>query len=241
MHRAVEPLKQKSMHLFVEAAEEIDEEMTRVIALLYLFTGIRTNTLTHLRWDWFSREDGDLYLKIPSEEPCMKYGTSEPCGDCKAGDNDFYTPKTEAGEGRQIKIVGSWHNHYTDTPTQQPINLPDLIEHYFQTSQDDVGNAMIGGDGISSGTANTRVKEVAKKAEIGFYRKTGRIEHHSLGLVPDVFPHDLRATFCVQLMRNDANPFKAINKTGHKNIESLEPYIKFAEQEIESDFERDYI
>ena len=113
MHREAEPLKQKSMHLFVNTAKEMEEEVTRVITLLYLFTGIRTNTLTHLRWDWFSREDGDLYLKIPSKEPCMKYGTSEPCGDCKSNDNNCYTPKTEAGEGRQIKIVDSWHNRYT--------------------------------------------------------------------------------------------------------------------------------
>jgi hypothetical protein len=170
MKRAVEPLKRKSMHLFVKAAEEMEEEMTRIIALVYLFTGIRTNTLTHLRWDWFSREDGDLYLKIPHEEPCMKYGTTEPCGDCAGHGNEKYSPKTPAGEGRQIKIVESWHNHHTDTSTQQPIDLSDLIEHYFKTSPDDVGKAMLDGDGISAGTANTRVKEVAREAEIGFYR-----------------------------------------------------------------------
>lgn len=241
MHRSVEPLKQKSMHLFVKTAEEMEEEMTRVIALLLIFTGIRVNTLTHLRWDWFYRDDGDLYLKIPSEEPCMKYGTSEPCGDCLSNENERYSPKTPAGAGRQIKIVSSWENHYTNTSTQQPINLPKLIEHYFKTSPEDVGNEMINGNGISSGTANHRVKKVAKEAEIGFYRKPGRVENDRLGIVPDVSPHDLRASFCVQLMRNDANPFKAITKTGHKDIESLEPYVKFAEQEVDSEFEEMYI
>jgi integrase len=241
MHRPVEPLKQKSMHLFVHAAEEMKSETTRVVALLLLFTGIRVNTLTHLRWDWFHRDDGDLYLKVPSEEPCLKYGTSEPCGDCSSGNNERYTPKTPAGEGRRIKIVNSWQNYYTETASQQPIDLPELVEHYFKTSSDGVGHEMVNGDGISSGTANNYIKKVAKEAEIGFYRKPGRVEHERFGVVPDLFPHDLRASFCVQLMRNDANPFKAITKTGHKDVESLEPYVKFAEQEVDSDFEEEYI
>jgi hypothetical protein len=49
--------------------------------------------------------------------------------------------------------------------------------------------------------------------------------------IPDITSHDLRATFCTQLMRNNFNKFKARRWTGHKNIEALEKYVTFADGE----------
>lgn len=52
--------------------------------------------------------------------------------------------------------------------------------------------------------------------------------------IPDITSHDLRATFCTQLMRNNFNKFKARRMTGHKNIESLETYVNFADAEVDA-------
>lgn len=241
MRRDTEPLKQKSMHLFVEAAESMSDDLKKLTALLLVFTGLRVNTFCHIHWSWFQHDEGDLYLRVPNEFTCRKYGTEEPCGDCNDHVGNSYSPKSDAGGGRRLMIPEKWHNHYTDTDEQQPLELRELVEHYFKMDESDYGNEMLNGKGISIKTAENYVKEVAAEAEIGFYRSPGYSDHPRFGKVPDVTPHDLRGTYCVQLMRNDANPFKSVEKTGHSDIESLKPYIQFAKQEFDGEFEKDYI
>jgi len=52
--------------------------------------------------------------------------------------------------------------------------------------------------------------------------------------IPDVFAHDLRATFCTQLCRvDDPNYSKILAKTGHKNEETLYRYVGFASDELD--------
>jgi hypothetical protein len=51
--------------------------------------------------------------------------------------------------------------------------------------------------------------------------------------IPDIMSHDMRATYCTHLMRNDVPRTKAINKTGHGSPESMETYVGFAEDEID--------
>lgn len=245
MRRKVEPLKQKSMHLFVEAAHKIDDPTRGLLPLLALFTGVRVNTLTHIHADWFhyvTPDDGGgdkLYLKVPNSAPCRKYGTDGLCGTCNAQPGDGYSPKTDAGGGRRLKIPETWTDHYTGET--RSTGLREWVERYFCVPGTEYGHAMFDGDGISAAAANTYCKIVAAEADIGFYRNVDDITHPRLGRIPDVFPHDLRATYCVQLMRNDANPFKAIQKTGHADVESLKPYISFAKGEIAGDFEDEYI
>lgn len=240
MRRASAPLEQKPMHQLVETAQDFDDKDKSLPVLIGIFTGIRANSLCHLHSDWFHHEEGSLYLRIPNEFPCRKYDTDKMCGDCNARKGDNYSPKTDAGGGRRLKIPETWHNHYTDQDNH-PLDLRRLIEHYFNIGKDDYGNAMITGDGISVSTANRYAKEVAEEAEIGFYLKQGYFDHEELGRVPDVMIHDFRATFCVQLMRNDANPFKSIGKTGHSDVDSLKPYIEFAKGEFDGDFEEEFI
>ncbi len=241
MDRSVEPLQQKSMSLFVEEAKAkrgTKDSEKGLISLFATFTGVRPGTLTHVHSSWFYYDDGDLYLKIEPEVPCLKGGTTDPCRACADSGRNKYRIKTYDG-ARRLKIPETWHDHHTGK--ERPTGLPEWVEHYFQVPGTDYGNAMFNGDGLSKNTANSYVKQVARDAEIAFYRKPGHVEHQRLGRVPDIFPHDLRATYCVQLMRNDANPFKAIQKTGHKDVNSLRPYIKFAESEIGGDFEEVYI
>lgn len=241
MHRKVEPLGQKPMSLFVEEAKEkrgTKDNEKGLISLFEIFTGVRPGTLTHVHSSWFYYDEDQLYLKVEPQITCRKGGTTDPCRSCKnAGDKEYHV-KTYDG-ARSLKIPETWHDNHTGE--ECPTGLRDWVEHYFQVPGTDYGNAMFNGDGLSKATASSYVKQIARDAEIGFYRRPGHVEHNRLGQVPDIFTHDLRATYCVQLMRNDANPFKAINKTGHVDVNSLKPYIKFAESEIGGDFEEKYI
>jgi hypothetical protein len=240
MRRGNEPIEQKPMNELITTAEKIDDSVKALTVLIGIFTGIRANTLCHIHSDWFHYDEDQLYLRVPNEFRCLKYGTDESCGDCAQRVGDSYSPKSDAGGGRRLMIPQTWHNHYTGQD-EAPTQIRKLIEHYFAIGDDDYGHSMLDGDGISVSTANRYVKQVAEEAEIGFYLKQGYIDHSKLGRVPDVMTHDLRATYCVQLMRNDANPFKAINKTGHADVDSLKPYIEFAKGEFDGSFEENFI
>jgi hypothetical protein len=241
MDRAVEPLKQKSMSLFVDEAKTkrgTNDDTKGLISLFGTFTGLRPGTLTHVHSSWFYYDEERLYLKVEPETICRKGGTKDPCRACRDAGRDKYSIKTYDG-ARRLKIPETWYDHYAGE--ERPTGLREWVEHYFHVPGSDFGNSMFNGDSLVKNTVNSYVKEVARDAGIGFHRKPGHTEHAKLGRVPDIFPHDLRATYCVQLMRNDANPFKAIRKTGHKDVNSMRPYIEFAEGEIEGDFEEEYI
>lgn len=52
--------------------------------------------------------------------------------------------------------------------------------------------------------------------------------------IPDVFAHDLRATYCTQLCRCDNPNYTEIKrKTGHKHEETLYTYVGYASDEID--------
>lgn len=240
MDRDTTPLKRKSMHLMVETAESMDDSLKSLVVLFLMFTGVRADTLCHLHSSWFGYDDGALKVKIPASDTCTKTPGDEVCPRCDYKGKTGFSPKTEAGEGRTLKIPEAWHNHYTDESEQQPLDLRERIEHHFSLNGTP-GNDVIDGNGLSSKTPNEYVKQVADKAEIGFLRPTGYTDYGRLGRVPDIVAHDLRGTYCVQLARNDANPWKMCKKTGHSDIESLKPYIQFAEQEFSGDFEKEFI
>ncbi|WP_135807381.1 tyrosine-type recombinase/integrase [Halorussus marinus] len=243
MERDVEPLSRQAMSLFTDAAESFDDDVVALTALIALFTGVRNYTIGHIHADWFNHVNGALWMKVPTKTPCTKTADDTICGDCnqnKRGGRDF-APKSDAGGGRRLKIPESWHNKHTDTESQQDLSLRSMIEHHFKLEEESHGNMLLGGKGLSKRTVNKYVKAVAEEADIGFFRNNGYVQHRDLGRVPDLFPHDLRATYCVQLARNDANPWKMCKRTGHADIESLKPYIKIASQEIEGDFENSFI
>lgn len=123
------------------------------------------------------------------------------------------------------------------------------------------------GDGLSLQTLNDWIREIAAespmKAQFREDRLRAELEpdrnedgeitrtveekiekgHHGVNAngtrYPDVTSHDLRATFCTQLMRNDYPGIKAKTLTGHKNIATLERYVKFAEKELSGGSQQD--
>lgn len=118
-----------------------------------------------------------------------------------------------------------------------------------------------GTDGLSTTTANGWLREVAAESTIRSPLRERRLEQEltsgtnrdddderpvseqirNFGTddqgnqIPDVMFHDLRACYCTQLMRGDqVPPNKAVNKTGHKDPDTIKPYIMFAANEIDA-------
>lgn len=135
---------------------------------------------------------------------------------------------------------------------------PDGLQH---------GNDMLGGDGISLNTLNRWIRDVGAVSTIAKDLRKERLEEHIKEIetvdsddpekrdrkqiknfgtdnygrdIPDIVSHDMRATFCTQLMRNDVSRMKAIEKTGHKNPSSMERYVSFAENDIEEEEEEGF-
>lgn len=122
-----------------------------------------------------------------------------------------------------------------------------------------------GKDGISGKTANTWLRNIAAESAIKSPMRKRRLKEHlttneekdgggrtveeqiedfgrdeSGNQIPEMMFHDLRASYCTQLMRNEVPPNKAINKTGHKDPDSLKPYVMFAANEIDAAEEEEW-
>jgi hypothetical protein len=254
----------KTRHIaFVKAIQESDDSDRAMASHLAVGTGGRNYTICHSHKSWFVYdENGKLYYRIPNSDPCRK-GTDTPlCGECRKYGHE-YEPKTPAGEGRRILIKNEWTNPVTGE--KEYFGLKDAVESYFALdgprAPDGLqhGNDMLGGDGISIGTLNTWIRDIAAQSSISadlredWIREAITIEDpedddndrekeqiRNWGTdkdgneIPDLFAHDMRATYCTQLMRNDTPRPKAINKTGHAVPDSMNTYVRFAEKEIDA-------
>jgi len=228
-----------------------------------------TITHTHKSWFTYNQK-GALYYRIPESDPCRKYGNKSPCGDCRQYDHDEYEPKTPAGEGRRILISNSWTNPATGEKEYFGLKdrvesyfaldsqrAPDGLQH---------GNDMIDGDGISISTFVNWIRDVGAVSTIAKDLREERLKEHidieevdpddpekrtreqivDFGRdkhgreIPDVISHDMRATFCTHLMRNDVSRSKAIEKTGHASPSAMEDYVYFAEQDIDEEEEDNF-
>lgn len=236
---------------------------------LLLGSGVRNDTCGHTHSDWFSYQDGELYLQVPAEDECRKDTSAEVCNKCDPDENKPFYPKTPTGGGRMIHI-GNYYNNYATGETEY-FGLRDRVESYFSISPP--GEPAVGGfdmiqanasNGVSHGTVNTWVREVATSAGLSKQVRETRLKkklepnkrenedgemvvdktveeqianngtNEQGQPIPDIFAHDLRATFCTQLCRvDDPNYTKIMNKTGHKNEETLYRYVGFASDELD--------
>jgi hypothetical protein len=257
------PLYKSRHDALVDAVLDHDNRDKSMATHLQLGTGGRGDTICHTHASWFVyNREGALYYRIPSADTCRKDGTHDPCGDCKRLDHDEYEPKTPAGGGRRILITNQWTNPVSGEKeyfglrdaVEQYFALdgeraPDGVQH---------GNQMLNGNGICLDTLNSWIRDVAAESNISAALREDRLREaidiedpedddndrqaeqiRDFGTdsdgneIPDIISHDMRATYCTHLMRNDVPRTKAINKTGHKSPKSMEPYVRFAEREID--------
>lgn len=258
MRRQAVPLHKSRQALLVDAILEHELNDKVISVHTALGTGARNNTIGHLESDWFFyTAEGDLYLQIPSYAECQKGNGNGTCGSC--GDNSGYSPKTPAGEGRQILITNYWTNH-ANSGKEEWFGLRDHIENYFaldgKNAPDGVqyGMDMIKGNGVSKGPLGKWVREIAAKSAIQPQMRRRQLLEAGVSeerirdfgtdskgrRIPDIIPHDLRACYCTQLMRCEVPPSKALNKTGHKFPSTLSTYVMFAANEIDAQEEKDW-
>lgn len=206
------------------------------------FTGPRVDSVCHIHGPtWFTWIDPDTTetndgepakMKIPSAGPCHKNGNTVPCPQCE--DDGEFTTKYD--DGRKIPLAETWANwnrggHHDRI--MQDLGLRKLCKSYFKVTTSDIGNEMIGGDGVSANTINKWLKEIAIDAQIGLERglsDDARFDEP----VPDVIPHDMRGTFIMQLIRNNMQRTKVTKYTGHDHVSSLEPYEERVAEETDA-------
>lgn len=215
-------------------------------------------------------EEDALYYRVPKSEPCKKYGNTEPCGDCTDLGHTEYGVKTPAGEGRRLLCHNEWTNPVTGEEEYFGLQdaCESYFALSGPRVDNDLrhGHEMIDGNGVSSNAAVDWIREIAAKSAVAkdlredWIRecidveevdpdnpeKRDREQIRDFGTdeegngIPDIFTHDLRASYITQLMRNDVPRDKAINKTGHKEPDSMSPYVRFSEKEIDSAEESGY-
>lgn len=137
-------------------------------------------------------------------------------------------------------------------------DAPDGAQH---------GYRMIGkqADGVTRKTVNSWIRDVAAESDIKAPMRAARIRKEIVNendeddedeeyedpvkqwgrdedgnTIPDLFAHDLRASFITQMMRNEVPPNKAITKSGHSDPNSMKPYVMFAVNEIDAGEEEDF-
>lgn len=220
-----------------------------------------TITHTHKTWFTYDGDalyyripDSDHCYKYGDTEPCGQcnlydhngYEPKTPAGEGRRIliTNKWTNPATNEEEYFGLRDrVESYFS--LDGP-----RAPEGLQH---------GNDMIDGDGISLKTLNSWIRDVGAVSTIAKDLRRERLEEHIEELeeadpddpekrdveqimdfgtdkhgrdIPDLMSHDMRATFCTQLMRNDVSRTKAIEKTGHKNTNAMERYVTFAENDI---------
>lgn len=164
--------------------------------------------------------------------------------------NEYYDYST--GERRYFGLRDRVESYFSISPPGEPaVGGFDMIQAN-------------GSNGVSHKTVNTWVREVCTSAGLSKQVRETRLkkdlepdkEKNDDGEmevvktvdekiadrgtddqgrpIPDIFAHDLRASFCTQLCRaDDPNYSKIMAKTGHKNEETLYRYVGFAGDELD--------
>lgn len=230
---------------------------------ILLGTGIRNDTAGHLHYSWFSYRGGELYLDVPDFDKCRKDidqkrksagSNKDLCSSCEDSGDGGYTPKTQTSAGRQLPVPNYWTNHVTGET--EYFGLRDRVERYFALPHAEApdgsqyGFDMIqadGKDGFAQGFANTAVRAVGAESDINPTLREKRLINEGVpsdqitdfgtdengNKVPDLIAHDMRASFCTQIARNDIETGYAMGKTGHKLEETYYRYVSFARNELD--------
>lgn len=250
MGRSNKGLKRGPLRPFIETAKNQSNEDKMLAGLLLPFTGIRVDVFSHLHGPTcfnFVRDDsGDFVpkkesdgttvpkLKVHSSAPCRKGGNNNPCGDCRKSDRDRFEAKYDHHE-REIPLPTTWKDwsggETHDDYVEKHLGLPELVKDYFKLDEDDYGNEMVAGDGVSSNQVRNWIKDIAEEAGIGYER--GTVMEAKRGETVEIHAHDMRGTYIMQLIRNNYHRTKMTAYTGHKHVSSLSPYEKRVAEETD--------
>lgn len=225
MDRPAEPLDPEPLSAFHDACiEEINKENEHwgLSCLLGLHTGLRRRVLGHYTDDWRSQGTGGEKLTLPrGKTPCTIY--DDGCNSCNNNprlsyeEGYFGVKKNTAGEGRTVPIWEGWMDYHRDE--HRPTELPKWLDHYFATND-------------SWGFAPTYLSEIVKRVAERRYdviaeNHEGETEVWINGekkKMPDIYFHDLRATWATQCLRTGVEDNQLMDWAGWETPEMIQKY-----------------
>lgn len=241
MERDCKKLKPRLMKEFVDAAETFDEPLTRITGSGLLWTGLRVFIFSHLHsdWMWYDDEIDILKIIVPESDQCQKSPPGEVCTDCSHQNKDQIDPKTPTGERRIIEIPRTYQCYYTGET--RPLQLTEDLLGYFKVT-DDYGRDTFP---VLTNTFRRRVHRIVARADErmdGKFRRERGLTPKTVDWkdepIPDVTPHDLRATLGTQMYRgNEGDPDRAsleqiAAELGHKSIKTTRKYADWTDAEV---------
>lgn len=225
-HRDARPLSEKALSAMHDAAiEEIRQGHERwgLPTLLAIHTGMRRRLVVHFTDEWITTEDGEKVIQTPKEIECnIKEDGCKECHSVSTGGPDgVLTPKTGQGEQRTIPLFESWYDRHLNE--QRETELPRWLNHWFETHD--------AGWGYRASNFGFVVKRVGE-------RRYETIKEHHQGekemwmsgekeILLDLMPHDFRATFATQCIKNGVEDSTLQDWAGWETIEMVNHYRGF--------------
>lgn len=209
------PLPKAMIGPFDAAAQNMDNQLTRLTARVILHTGMRNTTYHHSRGRWATdqRIEGKPVIRVPLTEKCIggagKTGEGNssgenlhhrgsPCYACRSQRDGNWTPKTK-NSVRPIPV------------------MEEEVFHLFQRWFDYHDQIP-----LLHSAVNDRLQSVADAA----------------GLNRRVVAHDLRHTYGTMLARMGFNPPSIAAVMGHGSLNMPMKYIKFTGNDLVNDFKK---
>lgn len=223
--RQAKPLDPRSLSAFHDACiEEIHQgkERNGVSCLLGTHTGLRKRIVTHYTDEWRTDDtDGRQKLSLPSGQAACTI-EEDGCNHCHidrySGDDGFFRIKKEtAGEGREVPVWETWMDYYQGE--SRPTELKEWLDHYF-LANDTFGFTVNHFQGIIKRVAMRRHDIIANQHEGEVERWIGNKKM----IVPDIKPHDLRATWATQCLRVGIDDEQLMDWAGWSSRHMIDRY-----------------
>lgn len=225
MARQAKPLDPRALSAFHDACiEEIHQgkEKRGLACLLALHTGFRKRILVHYTDRW-RIEDSDWGEKIslPTGQVACTI-EDDGCYHCHderfSGDDGFFRVKKHTvGEGREIPVWDDFMDYHKGE--SRPTELSKWLDHFFTTNDSfGFGVSNFGRDVFR--VAQRRQDIIADQHEGEIKRWVGNKEI----VVPDIKPHDLRATWATQCLRVGIDDEQLMDWAGWSSRQMIDRY-----------------
>ena len=211
------PLKKDQIGKYDKAAQDANNELTRLTVRTLLHTGLRNGTLCHLQPGWIENERilGKPMIRVPPRERCLSgagatgvgneeganlHDRGEPCYNCRIEYGGHWEPKTRNAP-RPLPVMEEEIHSSLKRWLESHEQIP-LLHH----------------------AVATRVQRVAEQA----------------GLDREVKPHDLRHTYGTMLARMGLKLPVIAAVMGHGSTNQSMRYITFVGRDIMEEFKENW-
>lgn len=228
MSREAEPLDPTALSAWHDACiEEIHQGYVNrgLSALLGTHTGFRKRIVVHYTDEWRIESAGgtDEKISLPEGQAACTI-EDDGCKHCHnerySGDDGFFrVKKNTCGAGREIPLWEEWMDYHREET--RPTELPEWLDHYFKT-EDSFGFTPPNFGHVVFAVAQRRHDTIANQHE-------GEVERWVQGAkktVPDIRPHDLRATWATQCLRAGVETEQLMDWAGWESRTMVERYRK---------------